>query len=753
MREQHVKRTRAAVGGERSGASESARRRTPRPRSGIVARAATAAAAVGALAAVTAPVAAAETCANEAVRVQQSATHLPNCRAYEKITPDSKSGETPGTMQITEDGSGLTFALNAGIADAKSFVGGRYRSLRSPDGRWATTALMPAMDGPVLPQLNAASDGPYAGTPDLSRSVLSTTYAIDPNDQGVVIPAVSLGTRDVFVREPDGGYRWLVPDPSVPDTSTADVFFAAASSDLERVVVGTTRPWDARVTDSFVNHLYVWTAHGTQLVTVLPNGDPATGLPAGEANDGTISGGTEASADARRIAFVDDGGAGDGRLYVRFNADDPATAFTREVGLAPDGETCTGAAGPKLSADGKHIVFSCYNRSLPGDPALRTYVRDLDGGADAVRLLGEGNGRVAGANADFSRVYLTGLNGTDGLYLSRDGGEAQPVAVPVSGTGISSARASVDGEYVAFDSTGDFGLPGVDHGSLVGGQAYLYAARTGTLTCVSCRQDGGTTDGVGSLRGDDVGGGIGGGGNVLYGMRPVSTRGTVTFSSTSALVPEDTNRQADAYAWVDGRAVLLSSGQSPRTSVAQGGSADGSSFFFRSTDALVPDDRDGGQYDLYAARVNGGVLVPESPAPCTSNCQGPSPERPAAQATGTTEPGGGGNAAPKRRVPTPRTTVTVSGPTSVRGSQATVRVKVSRAGSIRTSGRGLRTATVRATKAGTYRVTVRLSATGVKQQRTRGRLATRVAARFAPKSGVSVSASRSVTFTSRKSGR
>lgn len=700
---------------------------------------------------------AADGCSNAAVRVQQNATHLPNCLAYEKPSPDNKGGETPGIVQITEDGGGITFALNAGIEDAQSFVAARYRSVRSADGRWTTDALMPAFDGPRLPSIGDSAGDPHAVTSDLSRMVFDMAYPVDPNDQGMANVNGNVPTQDLYLREADGSFRWLVPDPSVPDTTSSNVFFGAASPDLERVVMATTRQWDPRVTTSNVNHLYVWTRSGTQLVTVLPNGDLATDLPGGSTNEGTILGDTtQASADARRIAFVSGPNASE-RIYVRFNADDPTTAFTREVGVPPNGESCSAAGDPKLSADGKQIVFNCLNTSLPGGPAYRTYVRDLDGGPDAVRFVGEGGGRVPAATPDFSRVYLTNLNGSGALFLMRDGGAPEPVATPVSGAGPSQVEISADGEYTAFTSSSDFGLPEIDHSTLNGAQVYLYAAATDALACVSCRQDGNATEGVGSLEVGDVGGGAGGGGATKSGMGPVSTRGTVAFSSRAALVSEDTNGQADAYAWIDGRAVLLSGGQSPLPSVAQGSSPDGTSLFFRTTDALVPDDLDGGTYDLYVARVNGGTLLPEPPtAPCTANCQAPSLPVPGLPNVSTPTFLGRGNLveatteADKARA---RATTKLTVARSVRGTRTRVRVKVSRAGSIRVSGVGLRRTTVKAKKAGTYRVTVRLSAHGAKQQRSRGRLATRLTARFTPSSGASVSARKSVTFTAGKGGR
>lgn len=704
-----------------------------------------------ALAGTTAPAAlAADDCPNAAVRAQQGSTHLPNCMAYEKITPDDKGGETPGVVQITEGGAGLTFMLNAGIEDAPSFVAARYRSMRSADGRWTTNALQPAFDGPLLPSVGHSAGDPHAVTSDLSRMVFDMAYPVDPNDQGWALQSANVPTQDVYLREADGSFRWLVPDPSTPDTSSSNVFFGGASPDLGRIVLSTTREWDPRVTDSGEEHLYVWTPNGTHLVSVLPNGDLATDLPRGNTQSGKVAGDTQVSADARRIAFSQVGG----RVFVRINADDPATASTREVAVGPEGQPCGSGQLLDLSADGRYVIFSCGQAILPGGPESATYIRDLDGGPGAVRLLGQ-IGFVAAATADYSRVY--GLDVDGGLVVSRDRGEAEPIVAGVQTVvqGRPDIEMSVDGEYLAFATENDLGLPGVDHGTLNGSQVYLYAARTDELTCVSCRPDGGPTEGRASLTVAGVDGGDGGGGATKSGMRPVSTRGTVAFSSITALVPEDTNEKADAYAWVDGRAVLLSGGRSSLASVAQGSSADGSSFFLRTPEALVAEDQDGGTYDLYVARVNGGALTEPTTPPCTANCQGPPAGVPGLPNVATPTFLGRGNLVEQATGAdsSSRVTASLTASRSVRGTRTSVRVKVSRAGSIRVSGVGLRQAAVKAKKAGTYRVTVRLSAHGLQQQKKRGRVATRVTARFTPSSGASVSARKSVTFTAKKGGR
>lgn len=560
------------------------------------------------------------------------------------------------------------------------------------------------------------------------------------------------GSKDLYLRDPDGTLTWLVPDPGVPDTSTAGVTMIGASPDLERVVLQTARPFDPRVTPTWEEYVYVWSReHGMQLTSVLPDGSLASASNVAVSDDG------------RRVAF-----AAGGKLYVRFDADDPGQAVTREVAVGRNsGETCNSPALMQygqdnrwsLSRDGTQVLFYCNGAMWPGGPNVGSsvpYIRDLDGGPAAVRQF-EHFWVVVEAADDFSWFYtrvspnVVDSSNNRGFVLGRDGTSrpaVPPAVVPGTVTNVNTV-ASADGQFLAFETGGDFALPGVDPGPPNRAQTYLYSAARDELRCISCRPDGTPTESEGRLSAGQAR--ITSGGNLPV---TVSDRGVVTFTTASALVPEDTNGVEDAYAWIDGRPVLLSGGRSGDPSLALGMTRDGGSFLLTTPDALAVDDRNGG-YDMYLARANGGWLVSAPPASCTSNCQAPGAERPGAPVVGTGHVLPNGNlvesVAPKRA------SATLTASRSVRGTSTAVRVKVSRAGSIRVSGNGLRQTTVKAKKAGTYRVTVRLSAHGLQQQRMRGRLSTRVTARLTPADrGSSVTVHKSVTFTratTKKGGR
>lgn len=704
------------------------------------------AALVAGIAAVPSAAQAADDCANAAVRAQQQSQHLPNCMAYERVTPAAKGTQAPWLTAISEDGDSALFRMDAMLAGQESFEDPVYRSVRGADG-WTTVGLVPSLEGPVR-RARYTQDRmtPSAWSRDLSRVVIPTKFPFSPNDVGGATGVQTYTTEDVYLREPDGTFRWLVPDPTVPSAVTGQVGTYGASPDLERILLQSQRSFDPRVAAN-VTQPYLWTESGVKLVSVLPDGS----VPAVAATSGAHA----VSKDARTVAFTVATGPAAG-VYVRFNADDPTEAYTRRVAEGPAGEACTKFELVRLSGDGRKVIFKCENALLPGAPADSNYLRDLDGGPGAVRLLVRG--KVQLGNDDFSRILIQDqgehLRIAGSLMLVRDG-EPTEVATAVEYEtfgGLQLAPAvSANGEYFVFETGTVFDLPGVDQGPSTTKQVFLLSAETGEVLCVSCRQDGAPTSGTGVITNDQ-------GDLDISPMRagtvvsPVINGGTVLFSTTTGLVPEDTNGKTDAYVWIDGRAVLLSSGRGVG-SVASGASLDGTRLYFSSPDALAVDDRDGGQHDLYVARVNGGSLVTAPAATCEVNCQGPAAGRPGMPEIGTGNVLSTGNLAvvPERR----RASMALSGARSVRGSATTLRVKVSAAGSVRVSGVGLRPTTQAFKRAGTYRMTVRLSAHGAQQQRRRGRMVTSVSARFTPSTeGASVTARRSVTFVAaRKGGR
>jgi hypothetical protein len=88
------------------------------------------------------------------------------------------------------------------------------------------------------------------------------------------------------------------------------------------------------------------------------------------------------------------------------------------------------------------------------------------------------------------------------------------------------------------------------------------------------------------------------------------------FTTPERLVAEDTNEVDDAYEWKDGELGLISAGSGAAGSEFVRSSPDGRTAFFKTAASLLAADRDGGDHDIYAARIGGGFSEPAIPPAC-----------------------------------------------------------------------------------------------------------------------------------------
>ncbi|HEY5342926.1 MAG TPA: hypothetical protein VIJ66_04635 [Solirubrobacteraceae bacterium] len=174
--------------------------------------------------------AAAGVCANEARRAEQSSTYLPECRAYELVTPPYKQGglvlSVPGA--ISADGEHVLVG-SAGFAGAGNAW---WDANRNPD--IAVYELT----------RSAAGWQPSALTPPATRYPHSAFMAASPQD-GLATTLWSASTtgllfnEDIYLREPNGALAKVGPGvaPEVADQellSTGELGLVGASSDLTR---------------------------------------------------------------------------------------------------------------------------------------------------------------------------------------------------------------------------------------------------------------------------------------------------------------------------------------------------------------------------------------------------------------------------------------------------------------------------------------------------------------------------------------
>jgi len=220
---------------------------------------------------------------------------------------------------------------------------------------------------------------------------------------------------------------------------------------------------------------------------------------------------------------------------------------------------------PVVSSDGSRAYLQAYGRLLPGE-----------GVANELNLY----------FADEAGLHLIGAPmSPNNLQISRDGG-------------------------VALIST--FSAP---EGTDTDGQldVYRYDAGTDSLTRLSAGSSGGNGPFSAAFPGTGI----------EADHRAVSIDGQRAFFETAEpLIAEDHNEVADVYEWSGGQLHLVSSGEGADPAQLEGSSLDGGTVVFRSSASLLPRDRDGGDRDLYAARIGGGFdessAPPETCGPCTA---------------------------------------------------------------------------------------------------------------------------------------
>jgi len=574
-------------------------------------------------------------CPNAAIRAAQGSTYLPDCRAYELVSSRdanglflTSEGSSEGiffTPLVDPSGESAVFFTAAGELpgfDTNGLQGG-YRSVRNASG-WSIEALNPSGGQAVISRPGGISaDHQYMA------------FGVAANGGSLDVPGTEL---DSYLRGPGGifepvGQGSLGIDPTAePRWVTADaehsIFSTGSASTDPPIQLEPTAPPDG------IRAIYDRTPDGTtHVVSLLP----------GEVTPTESANYKGASADGSTVVFkiADDASENGGTMYVRRNNSATYQVAT-EMGGGFDDPRFAG-----ISDDGDRVFYFSRTANPYGD----LFAFDVDT-QTTIPIAGNGAATPVNISADGSHVYfisteqLDGSNGTvgaDNLYLW-DGTdtrfiaevphsdltgfygstevhlaqwiEAVRTATPQTGPGISPTRSTPDGSVLVFESHGE--LTGQDSDGH--SQLFRYDANADSLECVSCSPTGAPATSDAALRLDTT--------NVptlrVNVMRNLSDDGdTVFFHTADALAPRDVNGQIDVYEWHEGKLRLISSGRSANASYMTGMSADGSSVFFKTHEALVPEDENAGSGAIYVARVDGGFPSLATINECSGDsCQG-----------------------------------------------------------------------------------------------------------------------------------
>jgi hypothetical protein len=544
--------------------------------------------------------AAEEGCPNEAVRQMESAAHpegfalgLPDCRAYEQVTPVNKDGTNPtGALDETQaspSGDGIVFLVLANMPGGSSgdfppfFLGSR-----SGEG-WSDVGLQAARGPSGVSRVLGWSE-------DLSKTVVNSSEGTPGSEGGIYL-------RDSVT----GSSQLAFPFPGL----FTPYFQAGFSADDSRMIFETSAQLLPGVPGG---NLYEWHAGVVSVVDVLPDGS----VPPGGSFAGPLGGAQPAEG---QVHFTEGAISRDGSR-VFFTVGGTEQIYVREGGT----RTVAVGAGMFLAAtpDGSRVFYLAGDHLVEFDVASEQATDLTPGGG------GEG---LLGMSDDGSYVYFAANGG--GLYVWH-GGTVSFIATssdadnwrttaegPQSISKVS--RVTPDGRFLLFMRSD--------------GQLDRYDAVHGRLACVSCAPNGAPPAGPVTLTSIGSESFLGHVNEPAILLRNLSSDGgRVFFESSVALVPRDTNGVQDVYEWEQqgvgscqgssesfsaasgGCLYLVSSGRSPDKSFFADASAGGDSVFFFTFQPLVDQDQDG-LVDLYDARVGGGFAA-QNPSPPPVACEG-----------------------------------------------------------------------------------------------------------------------------------
>ncbi len=683
-----------------------------------------------------------DTCPNAGIRATQFSSYLPDCRAYELVSPmdTEKAGANiaadASRTQSAVDGDAVKYYSKTAFGDAlgTEVPGAEYIARRETDG-WVSHSINPVQAS--IPFGLYASQLYQAASPDLSKGVF---YALTPVVPGYpnVQHVPNLYLRNDLLTPGAGEYDLLsdAVAPVPPRSSFAgdgvnEISFAGASADWSHILFESNHDLtpEAEGLSTETAKAYEWDEGVVRLAGILPDGTPAQasipgdgvkGLGAGE--NGRSSPGwakNAISADGSRIVFTGAPlallrGPGSniepaaGILYMRIDhsetvqlntsertdcnierkaqepsyickgtaepdpqgaqpaeftaasRDDSKVFFVAEEALTDDAEvgvknlymyelnrparhhltlisvdaepadgvveeTFTKTIVVGLSEDGSYVYFTSANDLLPGLPPLAN-----DGSGDARRLYLWHDGVV---HYVVNSQENTADYGSGFAWGTRDWGAGNTFRVSPDGKTIAFVSSDIaTAQRVGYDNSDRGGhCAGTNSFVSVGVflphcfAVYVYKADENELLCASCNTTGAAPDSDASFvdSQDSFVKWL-----TSYLNHPLSDDGRYVFFDTrEALVPSDTNGEADVYEYdaVTKTQHLISAGTCGCDSIFADASADGTNVFFTTRQQLVHKDV-GTSSDMYDARVEGGIpsqnLAPA--APCTGeDCQGP----------------------------------------------------------------------------------------------------------------------------------
>jgi hypothetical protein len=564
-------------------------------------------------------------CKNAQFRSGPSA-HLPDCRAYELVTPVDSNGSFPfsiigesaqrsafDTALATADGGSVIFGTQGTLPGDEENGGARaaYEARRLSTG-WETHGIGP--------------DGAQAAAPGAGGVSWDHGYAFWQT--GEIGGSLMVGGEDArYIRNPDGSFELIGQGALGVDPKAWGRWIAAGASHMIfSTEPGIAVPLESGAPPAGTAAIYDRTLDGTtHVVSLRPDGTPFSGGENAEYKG--------ASADGSAVVFKV------GPTYYE-RRDNAITVPIVTGNLVRFGG---------ISQNGDQVIYT----NGPSATSQNIFIFDADTQVTTQIVTG-GRNPIVSVSADGSHVYFTsklqiggeGIAGENNLFVW-DGSTVRFIAVlapedlvafgtsqvklgrwveilnlnPSVQTGPANnpSRTTPDGKVFVFQSHANL----TSYDSSGHGEIYRYDSTSQDIACISCSPLGLPATSEARFQANTVTD-INPPTNALSHIDGVTNDGnTVFFQTGDSLVPKDVNGKQDVYEWRSGRVFLVSSGRSSSGNYLYAMTPDGNDVFFTTNEALVPGDQNGGSRRIYDARIEGGFPSSTEAEQCLEDaCQG-----------------------------------------------------------------------------------------------------------------------------------
>lgn len=236
-----------------------------------------------------------DTCPNAQVRAMQFSSFLPDCRAWEMVSPPNKEGgdvvaEYPSSGAIgtrsSKDGNAVVYEAFRAFGDSEGTGsrGAEYVGERGSSG-WVTHGITPVQQGQAFSLYSSSLYQDFSE--DLSRGVFFALSPVTPGHPNVE-KVENLYLRTDVLAAPPGTYELLsdsvtpLPGPP-PEVNPQHIAFVGASADLTHILFETTNNLtpETAALDPAQPKAYEWDDGVLRLAGMLPDGEAAEASVAG----------------------------------------------------------------------------------------------------------------------------------------------------------------------------------------------------------------------------------------------------------------------------------------------------------------------------------------------------------------------------------------------------------------------------------------------------------------------------------------